>query len=160
VESLRVKKWKLCQIPQRQEISFKGSKIGNLSNIQNTSNCTKDAAVYFVHSKDIRPIFGAGGFLIWRVKTSGECLEKGYPHLWIGCKQRVWIKLGIFTIKVQNFHSPNQETIGPKLKEGSVGVKKILTRLVIGLVILLAKPEFYSHLASSYPHPLVHGWMK
>jgi hypothetical protein len=33
--------------------------------------------------------------------------------------------------------------------------KKFLARLASGFVFLLAKSEFYSHLASGYPHPWV-----
>jgi hypothetical protein len=41
----------------------------------------------------------------------------------------------------------------PIILKVSVRGEKTIARLTSGFVILLANPEFYSHLASGYPHP-------
>jgi hypothetical protein len=52
------------------------------------------------------------------------------------------------------FSLAKSENNWPKLYKGSVsGEKKNLARLVCGFTVLLANPEFYSHLASGYSHP-------
>jgi hypothetical protein len=47
-----------------------------------------------------------------------------------------------------NFNSQRHETTGPKYRKGPWKGKKHLAMLANGFIFLLAKPEFYSHLAS------------
>jgi hypothetical protein len=75
-------------------------------------------------------------------RMNGERFSRG-----VGMFFKTLAKLGS---SLKNFHSPSkqQQKNWPHLQKLSVRGETILTRLASGFVFLLAKPEFYSHLAS------------